>query len=104
MVQIRASIGRECPTAVAIAHVGEATLRRAILAVNRPEVDTIVQVGTNLSMLRSASSARRSRVSGISGTARAPSASAMALAMTGAGAACRPRPRPSRRAGSTATA
>jgi maleate isomerase len=44
---------------VSIAHVDEATLRRAILAVNRPDVDAIVQVGTNLSMLRLADEAER---------------------------------------------
>jgi maleate isomerase len=44
---------------VSIAHVDEATLRRAILAVNRPEVEAIVQVGTNLSMLRLADEAER---------------------------------------------
>jgi maleate isomerase len=44
---------------VSIAHVDEATLRRAIVAVNRADVDTIVQVGTNLSMLRLADEAER---------------------------------------------
>jgi maleate isomerase len=51
--------GLRCPTAVSIAHVDEATLRRAIVAVNRPDVDAIVQVGTNLSMLRLADEAER---------------------------------------------
>jgi len=51
--------GLRCPTAVSIAHVDEATLRRAIVAVNRPDVDAIVQVGTNLSMLRFADEAER---------------------------------------------
>lgn len=40
--------GLRCPTAVSIAHEDEATLRRAILEVNRPEVEAIVQVGTNI--------------------------------------------------------
>jgi maleate isomerase len=51
--------GLRCPTAVSIAHEDEATLRRAILEVNRPEVEAIVQVGTNLSMLRLAAEAER---------------------------------------------
>jgi maleate isomerase len=44
---------------VSIAHVDEPTLRRAIVAVNRADVDAIVQVGTNLSMLRLADEAER---------------------------------------------
>ena len=51
--------GLRCPTAVSIAHEDEATLRRAVLEVNRPEVEAIVQVGTNLSMLRLADEAER---------------------------------------------
>ena len=51
--------GLRCPTAVSIAHEDEATLRRAILEVNRAEVEAIVQVGTNLSMLRLADEAER---------------------------------------------
>jgi maleate isomerase len=51
--------GLRCTTAVGIAHVDEATLRRAIGAVNRPDVDAVLQVGTNLSMLRLADEAER---------------------------------------------
>ena len=51
--------GLKCPTAVAIAQVTEDTLRRALLAVNRPDVDALVQVGTNLSMVRLADEAER---------------------------------------------
>jgi maleate isomerase len=51
--------GLRCPTAVSIAHEDEASLRRAIMEVNRPEVEAIVQVGTNLSMLRLAAEAER---------------------------------------------
>uniref|UniRef100_UPI0025CEB017 hypothetical protein n=1 Tax=Nocardioides sp. TaxID=35761 RepID=UPI0025CEB017 len=40
-----------CPTAVGIARVPEETLRAAILEVDGEEVDAIVQVGTNLSMV-----------------------------------------------------
>lgn len=51
--------GLRCPTAVSIAQVDEATLRQAILKVNTPDVEAIVQVGTNLSMLRLADEAER---------------------------------------------
>ncbi|MFD0524975.1 maleate cis-trans isomerase family protein [Paractinoplanes durhamensis] len=51
--------GLKCPTAVSIAHVTEDELRRAILAVDGPEVDAIVQCGTNLSMVRLADEAER---------------------------------------------
>ncbi|WP_027343167.1 maleate cis-trans isomerase family protein [Hamadaea tsunoensis] len=51
--------GLRCPTAVAIAHVTEDELRRAILAVNADDVDAIVQCGTNLSMVRLADEAER---------------------------------------------
>ena len=51
--------GLRCTTAVGIAHVDEGTLRRAIAAVNRPGVDAVLQVGTNLSMLRLADEAER---------------------------------------------
>lgn len=43
--------GLRCPTAVAIARVPEETLRAAILEVDGDDVDAIVQVGTNLSMV-----------------------------------------------------
>lgn len=51
--------GLRCPTAVSIAHVDEATLRRAIAEVNGPEVDAVLQMGTNLSLLRLADAAER---------------------------------------------
>lgn len=51
--------GLRCPTAVAIAHVSEDELRQALLEVNGPEVDALVQAGTNLSMLRLADEAER---------------------------------------------
>lgn len=51
--------GLRCPSAVAIAQVDEATLRAAIEQVNRPAVEAIVQVGTNLSMVRLADRAER---------------------------------------------
>lgn len=51
--------GLKCPTAVAIAHVDENTLREALRAVDSDRVDALVQVGTNLSMLRLADEAER---------------------------------------------
>jgi maleate isomerase len=57
--EVAAIEGLKCPTAVAIAHVTEDELRRAILAVDGPDVDAIVQCGTNLSMVRLADEAER---------------------------------------------
>jgi maleate isomerase len=51
--------GLRCPTAVSIAHVQEATLRQALLEVNTPDVEALVQVGTNLSMVALADAAER---------------------------------------------
>ena len=52
--------GLHCPTATSTAEVGEAPLRR-ILAdeLNGPDVEAIVQVGTNLSRVRLADEAER---------------------------------------------
>ncbi len=50
--------GLRCPTAVAIAHVTEDTLRSALIEVNK-DADALVQVGTNLSMVRLADEAER---------------------------------------------
>jgi maleate isomerase len=44
--------GLKCESPVAIAHVGERGLRDAILEVNGPDVDAVIQVGTNLAMAR----------------------------------------------------
>jgi len=52
-------IGLKRPTAVSIAHTTEDELREAILELDRAEVDAIVQVGTNLSMVRLAAEAER---------------------------------------------
>ncbi len=49
--------GLKCDSPVHIAHVQEAELRAAIAEVNGPGVEAIVQVGTNLSMMRLAASA-----------------------------------------------
>ncbi|WP_238006576.1 arylmalonate decarboxylase [Dactylosporangium sp. AC04546] len=51
--------GLKCPTAVSIAHVTEDELRNALLEVNGPDVDALVQCGTNLSMVRLADEAER---------------------------------------------
>ncbi|MGH7096209.1 MAG: maleate cis-trans isomerase family protein [Stellaceae bacterium] len=45
-------IGLKCASPVAIAHVSERELRDAVLAVDGPEVEAVVQVGTNLAMAR----------------------------------------------------
>jgi maleate isomerase len=42
---------------VLIAHVGERELRDAVLAVDGPDVEAVVQVGTNLAMARLAAAA-----------------------------------------------
>ena len=52
-------VGLKCASPVAIAHVSEAQLRDAILAVDGPEIDAIIQVGTNLAMARLAPEAER---------------------------------------------
>jgi maleate isomerase len=51
--------GLRCPTAVAIAHVPEDTLRATLQALDSDRVDALVQVGTNLSMVRLADEAER---------------------------------------------
>jgi maleate isomerase len=44
--------GLKCSSPVLIAHVGERELRKAIYEVDGPEVEAIIQVGTNLAMAR----------------------------------------------------
>jgi maleate isomerase len=51
--------GLKCPTAVSIAHVTEKELRQALIEVNGPDVDALVQAGTNLSMVGLADEAER---------------------------------------------
>lgn len=51
--------GLRCPSAVSIAEVTEDELRQAILEVDAPEIDAIVQAGTNLSMVKLADEAER---------------------------------------------
>jgi maleate isomerase len=52
--------GLRCPTATSIAEVTEASLRRILgEELNGPDVEALVQVGTNLSMVRLADEAER---------------------------------------------
>ncbi|MGN2637812.1 maleate cis-trans isomerase family protein [Nocardia takedensis] len=57
--EVAAITGLRCPTAVSIAHVTEDTLRAALLEVDGPEIDALVQCGTNLSMVGLADEAER---------------------------------------------
>jgi maleate isomerase len=50
-------VGLKCASPVLIAHVGERELRDAILAVDGPDVEAVVQVGTNLAMAQLAAAA-----------------------------------------------
>jgi maleate isomerase len=50
-------IGLKCASPVLIAHVGERELRDAVLAVDGPDIEAVVQVGTNLAMARLAAAA-----------------------------------------------
>lgn len=51
--------GLRCPTATAIAEVDEAELIKVLNELDGPDIDAIVQVGTNLSMMRLADQAER---------------------------------------------
>ena len=51
--------GLRCPTATSIAEVPEAPLRAILGELDGPDVEAIVQVGTNLSMVRLADEAER---------------------------------------------
>ena len=50
--KVAALKGLKCKSPVLIAHVSEKELRDAIIEVNTPDVQAIVQVGTNLAMAR----------------------------------------------------
>jgi len=52
-------LGLKCPTPLAIAEIGEAEVRRHILAVNADDADVVAQVGTNLSCMRLCAEAER---------------------------------------------
>lgn len=45
-------VGLKCESPVAIAHVSEARLAEAIREVDGPDIDAVIQVGTNLAMAR----------------------------------------------------
>ncbi|MBD2440495.1 arylmalonate decarboxylase [Nostoc sp. FACHB-110] len=51
--------GLRCPTAISIAEVSESTLRQHLQKIDGDDIEAIVQVGTNLSMLRLADEAER---------------------------------------------
>jgi maleate isomerase len=57
--EVARMIGLKCVSPVAIAHVSETALRDAVVAVDAPEIDAIIQVGTNLAMARLAPEAER---------------------------------------------
>ena len=57
--EIVALKGLKATSPVNIAAQSEETLRQAMIQVNRPEVDTIIQVGTNLGMAKLAAEAER---------------------------------------------
>ncbi|GGO78439.1 maleate cis-trans isomerase family protein [Nonomuraea cavernae] len=57
--EVAAIRGLKCPTAVSIAHVTEDELREALIEVDSPDVDALVQCGTNLSMVGLADEAER---------------------------------------------
>lgn len=51
--------GLRCPSATAIAEVREDSMLKVLKELDGPDVDAIVQVGTNLSMVRLANEAER---------------------------------------------
>lgn len=57
--EVKTIKGLKVKDAVAIAHVTEDELRDAINEVNAPDVDAIIQCGTNMSMVRLADAAER---------------------------------------------
>jgi len=57
--EVAAVKGLECQSATAIAEVTERELIEALREIDSPEVDSLVQVGTNLSMLELADEAER---------------------------------------------
>jgi maleate isomerase len=57
--EVKRLFGFKCESPTAIAHVSSAALRQAIQEIDGPDVDAIVQVGTNLAMARLAAEAER---------------------------------------------
>lgn len=58
-LEVLALEGLKCPSATAIAEVPEERLRQVLRDLDGPDVEGIIQVGTNLSMLRLADEAER---------------------------------------------
>lgn len=56
---VRAITGLRCQTATAIAEVGPTQIAETVAAIDSPEVDAIVQVGTNLSFVHQAAALER---------------------------------------------
>ena len=54
---VGADLCLQCPSWIAIAEVPPAVLRQKIIELDEPDVDAIIQVGTNLSMIRLAAAA-----------------------------------------------
>lgn len=57
--EVKRVLGLKCPSPTAIAHVSTDRLRQAIQELDGPDIDAIVQVGTNLAMARLAGEAER---------------------------------------------
>lgn len=58
-LDVVAATSLRCPSATAIARVPEDRLRKVLFELDRPDAEAIIQVGTNLSMLRLADEAER---------------------------------------------
>ncbi|MFJ4778009.1 hypothetical protein [Streptomyces sp. NPDC088762] len=52
--EVTAVVGLRCPSATDIARVGSARIRETVTALDGPDVEAIVQVGTNLSFVSQA--------------------------------------------------
>lgn len=58
-LDVQRIVGLKCPSATAIAEVEEDRLIRVLQEIDGPDVDAVIQVGTNLSMVRVAAEAER---------------------------------------------
>lgn len=57
--EVQRLIGLKCPSPVQIAHTPAAEIRRALQALDGPDIDAIVQVGTNLAAIEICAQAER---------------------------------------------
>lgn len=57
--EVQRLIGLKCPSPVQIAHTPPAEIRRALQALDGPDIDAIVQVGTNLAAIEICAQAER---------------------------------------------